>query len=338
VSSGPEPLIEQMLREIEADLRGAVGTLGEAGGGPLPAMIAHHFGWAEQGDHRAGKRIRPLLCLLSCLACGADWRRALPAATSLELIHNFSLVHDDIQDRSQTRRSRATLWALWGEPQAINAGDALFALARRNSYRLAEQGLPAPTVLEVQRELDDACLQLTIGQHLDLAFERQPSVSLESYLLMVEAKTASLLAACAVAGARVAGAEAAAVESYRSFGRSLGIAFQIYDDVLGIWGDPQVTGKPAGDDLLSHKISYPVLIGLEVSPQFRDLWTTGHSDAPSLAAMMQVLAEAGVEPRAREAAREHTRRAEDSLAQAGPRQPADRLLGQLVRELLQRAR
>lgn len=334
----PEALIEQMLREIEADLRGAVGTLGEAGGGPLPAMIAHHFGWDGQGEHHAGKRIRPLLCLLSCLACGADWRHALPAATSLELIHNFSLVHDDIQDRSETRRSRATLWALWGEPQAINAGDALFALARRTSYRLAEQGLAAPTVLEVQRELDDACLQLTIGQHLDLAFERQPAVSLEAYLLMVEAKTASLLAACAVAGARVAGAEAATVETYRSFGRSLGVAFQIYDDVLGIWGDPQLTGKPAGDDLLSHKISYPVLIGLQLSPQFRELWTSGRSDPVSLAAMMQALSEAGAQQRAREAAGEHSRRAEHSLAQAGPRQPADRLLGKLVQDLLQRAR
>jgi geranylgeranyl diphosphate synthase type I len=337
-SAEPTTLVEQMLQAIEADLLGAIESLGQAGGGPLPAMIAHHFGWTEPGDHRGGKRVRPLLCLLACRACGGDWHSALPAATSLELIHNFSLVHDDIQDRSETRRSRPTLWTLWGEAQAINAGDALFALARRNSYRLAEQGVSKATVLEVQRELDDACLELTIGQHLDLAFEGQPSITLPAYLRMVEAKTASLLAASAVVGARVAEAPAATVEAYRGFGRNLGIAFQIYDDVLGIWGDPQVTGKPAGDDLLSHKISFPVLIGLQHSPEFLEQWSSGQTSPPAVKAMLLALEQAGAESRAREAAQQHSQQAELSLERAAPRQPEAGLLRQLVHDLLLRVR
>jgi geranylgeranyl diphosphate synthase type I len=337
-SAEPDMLVEQMLQAIEADLHAAIESLGEAGGGPLPAMISHHFGWTSDADHRGGKRVRPLLCLLACQACGGVWRTALPAASSLELIHNFSLVHDDIQDRSETRRNRPTLWTLWGEPQAINAGDALFALSRRTSYRLVESGLDRSTVLEVQRELDDACLELTIGQHLDLAFEGRSSVTLQAYLRMVEAKTASLLAASAVAGARVAEASAATVEAFRSFGRNLGIAFQIYDDVLGIWGDPQVTGKPAGDDLLSHKISFPVLVGLQHSEAFLDLWTSGRTDPPALQSMMQALAEAGAADRSREAAQQHSFQAEEGLSSASLLEPAGQLVRQLIQDLLLRVR
>jgi geranylgeranyl diphosphate synthase type I len=330
-------LVEQMLQAIETDLHGVIDSLGEAGGGPLPAMIAHHFGWAEPGDLRGGKRVRPLLCLLACQACSGGWETALPAASSLELIHNFSLVHDDIQDRSQTRRTRPTLWTLWGEAQAINAGDALFALARRNSYRLVERGVPESTVLEVQRELDDACLELTIGQHLDLAFEGQPSITLPAYLHMVEAKTASLLAASAVVGARVAEAPAVTVEAFRAFGRNVGIAFQIYDDVLGIWGDPEVTGKPAGDDLLSHKISFPVLIGLQQSTEFLELWSSGQTDPSTVESMLQTLAECGADSSARTAARQHSAAAEQFLDSARPAEPGGQLLRQLVGDLLQRA-
>ncbi|HLF81058.1 MAG TPA: polyprenyl synthetase family protein, partial [Anaerolineales bacterium] len=176
------------------------------------------------------------------------------------------------------------------------------------------------------------------GQHLDLDFEGRSSVTQQNYLRMVEAKTASLLAASAVAGARVAKAPEALVESYRSFGRNLGIAFQIYDDVLGIWGDPQVTGKPAGDDLLAHKISYPVLIGLQHSQAFVELWTSGRTDSPALQSMMQALAEAGAADRSREAAQQHSVRAEDSLSSASPLEPAGHLVRQLIQDLLLRVR
>lgn len=327
-----------MLQAIEADLRLAVESLGNAGGGPLPEMLAHHFGWGPGEDHRGGKRLRPLLALLTCQAAGGDWRAAIPLASSLELVHNFSLVHDDIQDRSRTRRNRATLWSLWGDPQAINAGDALFALARRTSYRLLECGVQAEVILEVQRELDDACLQLTIGQHLDLAFEGQLSVSLDSYLHMVEAKTASLLAASAAAGARIGNASAAAIDAYRAFGRDLGIAFQIYDDLLGIWGDPERTGKPAGDDLLSHKISYPVLVGLNRSPAFREIWSSGQADPAALRGMTEALEAAGAEQEARRTALEHSNLAQRHLQSASPQDPAAQALEDLLFQLLERSR
>lgn len=334
----PDLLRDEMLLAIESALQLAVSSLGEAGGGPLPEMLAHHFGWEQDTNHPGGKRLRPLLALLTCQASGGDWHAALPAAASLELIHNFSLVHDDIQDRSATRRNRPTLWSLWGDPQAINAGDALFALARRTSYRLRELGLDAETVLQVQRELDDACLELTIGQHLDLAFEGRAEIELDSYLRMVQAKTASLLAASAAAGAYVGGAPAESVDAYREYGRNLGIAFQIHDDVLGIWGDPEVTGKPAGDDLLSHKISFPVLIGLQDAPAFRELWSSGRTDPATLQAMTEALIASGADQKARQAATEHSGRARDCLRSAAPRPPAAQELEELVSRLLERAR
>ncbi|MBM3123213.1 MAG: polyprenyl synthetase family protein, partial [Chloroflexi bacterium] len=251
---------------------------------------------------------------------------------------NFSLVHDDIEDHSETRRGRPTLWSRWGLPQALNTGDALFALAHLSLHRLRPLGTPPEALTDVQHELTSACLELTCGQHLDMAFESLPSVSTDAYARMVGGKTAALIAAAAAIGARVAGAPAPRIEAMTEFGRQLGLAFQMQDDILGIWGDPAVTGKPAGDDLLCRKKSLPTLLGLERSPPFRDLWAAKQIEPSALAAMRLALEECGAHAATLESAQSATTLALRSLDLSQPEEPAARLLRDLSLQLVGRQR
>ncbi len=325
------------LEAIETDLRRAALPFDTPAFAPMAEMIAYHLGWAGETTGR-GKRIRPLLTVLACQACGGHWPSALPAASAVELIHNFSLVHDDIEDHSETRRGRPTLWARWGLPQALNTGDALFALAHLSLHRLGPLGTPPEVLVAVQHDLTSACLELTCGQHLDMAFESLSAVSTDAYALMVGGKTAALLAAAAAMGARVAGAPAPRIEAMTEFGRQLGLAFQMQDDILGIWGDPAVTGKPAGDDLLCRKKSLPTLLGLDLSPAFRDLWAAERIEPSALAAMRRALEECGAEAATREAAQAATSQALTSLDISQPEAPAAGLLRDLSLQLVGRQR
>jgi geranylgeranyl diphosphate synthase type I len=252
------PLVEREMREVlappDASLAGHYD------------MLQYHMGWLDAElrprGGPGGKRIRPALCLLCCVACGGDPAQAVAGAAALELLHNFSLLHDDIEDNSLTRRHRPTVWALFGLPQACNAGDAMFSLAHRTLFGLADRGLAAGQVLQVIRVVDDMCVALTEGQYLDLSFEGRLDVSEEEYVRMVAGKTAAMLAAAAQTGAIIAGAGPAAVAALRRAGWALGMAFQFQDDVLGIWGAEDVTGKSAASDILSKKKSLPVLHAL----------------------------------------------------------------------------
>ncbi|MFN8471428.1 MAG: polyprenyl synthetase family protein [Anaerolineae bacterium] len=254
------------LAPLEAALREAVQT-------PTPAvaalygMLRYHLGWADRNlvpvEGRTGKRLRPAFCLLACDAVGGDWRQAIPAAVGLELTHNFSLIHDDIEDGDRERHGRATLWTVWGEAQAINAGDAMFVLAREELARLADIGVAADVTLAVMRTYDAACLAITEGQFLDMQFEERLDVTEAEYLRMVSGKTAALLSASTRMGAQVARADAALVERMANFGRLVGLAFQITDDILGIWGDAHQTGKPAANDIRRRKKSLPIAFALE---------------------------------------------------------------------------
>jgi len=257
---------ERYLPLIEAELREALA--------PSPphltsfyGMIQYHLGWIDQDfaptKGGAGKRLRPILCLLTCQATGGDPDQALPAAAAIELVHNFSLVHDDIEDKSDLRRGRPTVWKVWGVPQAINAGDGLFALAHLAMQRLADRGMSPRRVLTALEILDQACLALTEGQHLDLSFETRLDVDVEQYLSMIRGKTAALFSTAAQLGALVAGSDPASIARYRRFGENLGLALQIVDDILGIWGDPQVTGKPSADDIRQRKKTLPIVRALE---------------------------------------------------------------------------
>jgi geranylgeranyl diphosphate synthase type I len=256
MTEGASALTSRYAAAVLAEMRAAVGRASL----PLYAMIRYHLGW-EDAEGRAaeegGKGLRPVLCLLACEATGGDWRHALPAAASLEMLHNFSLIHDDIQDQSDRRRNRPTVWTLWGAAQGINAGDGLFALAQREVLRLRETASPK-TALEAAQVLNEAVMLLCEGQYLDISFETRKHISLEEYLAMIERKAGVLMGAATEMGAVVAGNDKAR-EPLRRFGTSLGVAFQMRDDILGLWGDEALTGKSAESDIKQRKKSLPVV-------------------------------------------------------------------------------
>ena len=243
----------------------------------LCGMLRYHLGWVDTTFQptadKAGKRLRPVFLLLAGEAQGGDWQQALPAAAAIELLHNFTLIHDDIEDRDRTRRGRPTLWAVWGEPQAINAGDALFALAYRSLFNLQKTHVPPETVLHAVNRYTDAILHITEGQHLDLSFEAESTVDEATYLTMIEGKTAALLGLACELGGILAGAAEPHLAALREFGVELGLAFQMQDDWLGLWGNPEKTGKPVGSDLHNRKKTLPILHGMAHNEAFQALMT-----------------------------------------------------------------
>ena len=225
-------------------------------------MVRYHLGLDGPGAV-SGKRIRPLLGLLAYASIAGDHRKALPGAAAVELGHNFSLVHDDIEDGDRERRHRPTLWAIHGVPQAINAGDMLFSLSRVALHRLTSLGFSDAKVLRLMRLYDETCVALCEGQFLDIwAGDQDEPLSVELYFDMIGRKTAALIAASIEAGALLATDDEAIVSRYRAFGWALGLAFQLNDDLLGIWGDEQSTGKEA-TDLVRRKKTLPLIYAFE---------------------------------------------------------------------------
>ncbi|MGC9023577.1 MAG: polyprenyl synthetase family protein [Chloroflexia bacterium] len=312
---------------------------------PFYGMMAYHLGWQDASfrprEGPAGKRLRPLLCLLAVEAVGGQWERALPAAAAVELVHNFSLIHDDIEDRSPLRRGRPTLWRLWGLPQALNAGDGLFTLARAALLRLREYGFPAETVLEAAALLDRAVLRLCEGQYLDLSFEGRLDVDEAAYLGMIAAKTAALLEAALELGALLGGGDAEARAALRSYGHALGLAFQVQDDILGVWGREERTGKPQAADVVERKLGLPAVYALgRAGPAGRDILEhvyggRGAVTPEEVDAVLAVLEELGARGYAEGVA---ARYCEEALAALGrlPAGPARESLEEVARSLLGR--
>ncbi len=299
-------------------------------------MLAYHLGWTDNTS--TGKRIRPLLCLLCCTAAGGQWEQALPLAAAVELIHNFSLIHDDIQDNSELRRGRPTVWIKWGQAQAINAGDAMFTLAHLAPHRLPKLGLAPEVALAALAELDYTCLALTQGQHLDMSFEQRPSISVAEYLSMIEKKTAALIAAATYLGAAVARAPAERLAHFHDFGWNLGVAFQLQDDLLGIWGDPGVTGKSAASDLEKRKKCLPVVYGLERSPEFAAAYAQPHRPGEPVQALASMLEQLGARSYVEQQVQATTAQALTALALACAEEPAGQALHELTDQLLNRQR
>ncbi|WAM00367.1 family 2 encapsulin nanocompartment cargo protein polyprenyl transferase [Streptomyces sp. Je 1-369] len=244
---------------VDPELRRAIETLP----GSLRRVALYHFGW-EHADGTpaagsAGKAIRPALVLTAARALGGDPAAAVRAAAAVELVHNFTLLHDDVMDRDTTRRHRPTAWTVFGDADAILTGDALQALAQR---MLAED--PHPGAPAAAARLATCVMELCAGQHADCALERRgpDEVTLDECLATAEAKTGALLGCACALGAVYAGADLDEVDSLDGFGREAGLAFQLIDDVIGIWGDPRRTGKPAGADLAARKKSLPVVAAL----------------------------------------------------------------------------
>ena len=241
-----EPALEAAVDRLCPDLR-------------LPAR--YHFGWDEHNGSPAGvgagKGLRPTLALLSAEAVGAPAEVGVPGAVAVELVHNFSLVHDDVVDGDTERRHRLTVWAAFGTDEALIAGDALHTLAFQ--ILLAEADPPR---VAAARRLVSATTAMIAGQAADMALDDQSVVTLEDCLAMEAAKTGALLGYAASVGAVLADADPATVDALDSYGRQLGLAYQAVDDVLGIWGEPEVTGKPTGNDLRQRKKSMPVAVVL----------------------------------------------------------------------------
>jgi geranylgeranyl diphosphate synthase, type I len=221
------------------------------------AIAAYHLGWTDVTGAPTrgggGKAVRPALATLSAQAAGAPAQVGIPGAVAVELVHNFSLVHDDVMDGDTERRHRPTVWAVWGTNSAILTGDALLALAQEVLLDSV-----SPHRAAAARLLAEATRHLIRGQVMDVAFERRHDVTVEECLDMVSGKTGALLSASATIGAVLAGAPDHVVAALRIFGEQLGYAFQLVDDLLGIWGDPAITGKPVFSDLRSHKKTLPV--------------------------------------------------------------------------------
>ena len=211
---------------------------------------------AEQGG---GKLLRPRLVLLSCAAAGGDVTKAVPVAAAVELLHNFTLVHDDIQDASHQRRHRPSVWSLIGMPLALNAGDAMYACAHLVLASLARRGADASLVLHALEEFDQTAITLCEGQHLDISFESRDAVSSEEYLAMIERKTGALMGLSCYLGALVAGTPSNALGAYRQFGVAAGVAYQIHDDLAGVWLAEARTGKREMEDIYGRKKSYPAV-------------------------------------------------------------------------------
>ena len=320
---------------IDDEMKAVVGATSDRTYAAFFGMLHYHLGWADAAfaptRSKSGKRIRPILCLLACETAGGDPGLALPAAAAIELLHNFSLIHDDVEDVSDVRRGRPTVWKRWGIAQAINAGDGLYTLAHMGFHRLSSLGVPAQRQVAARKRFDRTCLQLTQGQFLDLSFETRDSVSIHDYLEMIDGKTAALVSGSAAIGALIAGSER--VERYAAFGRGLGLAFQIEDDLLGIWGDPSITGKSAASDIASRKKSLPVLYGLENSEELRALYAGRDVDVPRA---VRVLERLGAREYAQTIADEYTQAAMAALDEAAPQGATGDILRDLARSLLGR--
>ncbi len=233
----------------------------------LAGMIRYHFGWAdrdlapiEPSSIDRGKRIRPRLAILAARAAGGSVGSALPLAAAIELLHNFTLVHDDIQDQSPLRRHRETVWSLWGTAQAINTGDAIYAASRRMVLRIGHSGLEPGRVTAIASEFDRVAIEIVAGQVADIELEGGRAASVDDYLSMIAKKTAAIVRFSAWSGAEVGGANAEQSSLFAEFGKSLGLGFQIRDDVLGIWGATEQTGKLAADDIRRRKQSLPLIL------------------------------------------------------------------------------
>ncbi len=311
---------------------------------PLYEIIRYHLGLDEaaaETPSATGKRVRATLCCLAGEAVGGRVETVAPAAAAVELVHSFTLVHDDVADQDATRRGRPTVWRRWGVAQAITAGDALFCLANVVATRLGAHGVSADQTAAVLEELNEATLRLCEGQQMDISHEGRADITIEDYLAMIERKTAGLFGATCAIGARVGGGSESHMNAFRRFGRDLGLAFQIRDDVLGIWGEATELGKPVGSDLRRDKRSLPIVHALSAADEAagRELSARlsagigSDEEARRIATQMQEL---GSQDLCEQMAREHLAQAIQALDDMGLRDGPAGDLRVLARYLVER--
>jgi geranylgeranyl diphosphate synthase type I len=283
----------------------------------LRNILRYHMGWQDEYGHscskESGKFIRPILCLLSCQAVGGNRSRATPAAAAVELIHNFSLIHDDIEDTSYERHHRPTVWKLWGQSQAINAGDAMFTLGYLALLRLKGKGIADEKIANCAEMLSVACLELCEGQYLDVEYEDRLDITVEDYLDMAGKKTAALFGVSTSLGACLGSEDSELPDLFGLFGGELGMAFQIEDDILGIWGVGESVGKSAGD-IYHRKKTLPVAYGLQTSKgatrrNLVKLYSQESIDGEDIKEVIRILDDLGARSYAENLAEQYYRRA-----------------------------
>jgi geranylgeranyl diphosphate synthase type I len=277
---------QEILASLQSTIQRAMtsSALQEASNlAPFYGQMQYHLGWVDTNfspvPSNPGKLMRPTLLLLAYEATGelardseteqqdaSHLRRALPAAASIELTHNFTLIHDDIEDGDRERRHRQTLWNVWGIPQAINTGDGMFALARYALWDVVDEGVDPSIAVQLGAVLDKACLVLSEGQYLDISFENRDDISVAMYVDMIGRKTATLMGCAAEMGAMLGTRDPETIFRLRSFGFSIGIAFQVRDDMLGVWASTEESGKTPSGDIYRRKRSLPALYALEHAP------------------------------------------------------------------------
>jgi len=323
----PDIDLSILLADTEAELVRLVADRDPSTHG-LYEMVRYHLALDGTGSN-GGKRMRPLLGLLAYASIAGDHRRALPGAAAVELGHNFSLVHDDIEDGDTERRHRPTLWTVHGIPQAINTGDTLFSLSRIALHRLTDLGFPDAKVLRLMRLYDETCLALCEGQYLDIAISASNElIGVDHYFDMIGRKTASLIAASIEAGALLATDDDDVIARYRGFGWALGLAFQLNDDLLGIWGAERATGKEPSD-VAHKKQTLPVIFAHEAAgPEDRarvaELYATPTLTDAQVAEVIAILERTGAREYTRDQAHRYRDEALAELDAAGVVTPAAR--------------
>ncbi len=298
-------VLEKYKSEIQSELESVFAERPS----PLGTMMTYHLGLTDAEGNpggSSGKALRPTLCLLACEATGGEYHRALPVAAALELVHNYSLIHDDIQDNDAERRHQPTVWKIWGMPQAINAGTAMRMYADRALLHLERHGIAPEAQLRIQRCISETNLRLLEGQYYDIDFEQHCDITVSDYEEMIDGKTATLIACCLETGAILGSDNAKIIGKFRSIGRNIGLAFQIQDDILGIWGKAEELGKPIGSDIRRKKKSYPLIYAFEYADkadreQLVALYEGTEMTDESVATVLSILEHCKAQQKAQEA-------------------------------------
>jgi geranylgeranyl diphosphate synthase type I len=317
----PHELIEKYGAQVDQEIRDWFAAFSR----PilLYSLAEYHLGWKDDKlnpcQQRQGKMLRPLIALLTYQAFRDDFQRILPFAASCELYHNHTLVFDDIQDGDKFRRNRPTVWNLWGIGQGINTGLLLGYVSQIFLLKLREKGVSDQKIFMLLESFNEMTLELAEGQSLDLDFEKRQEVSPEEYLVMIGKKTGALIGVCAYGGALLSESDLDQAEKFKLFGRKLGTAMQIRDDLVGIWGETQESGKESGKDLWRKKKTFPVLKAASVlnGENLRLVKAYYASDITSsdemIQKMIKVFEEAGVREMTLQKANEYLKEAFEIL-------------------------
>ena len=314
----PPAILDKHRQQVEGSLHSALSLHNP----DLQTMLQYHLGLSDEYGNpmlsNQGKGLRSSLCMFACEAVGGVSEQALAAAVAIDLIHNFSLIHDDIQDGDRERRHRPTLWAIWGTPRALQAGNVMRTLADLSIQQLPRYKVAPEIAAMCSKLLTDAYLATVEGQYLDLAYEGQTDISTSNYLDMISRKTGALIRCSMQIGALTGNGDARTVQALAKCGQSLGALFQIRDDYLGIWGYEEETGKATGNDLRRKKSSLPLVYALEHASamekeQLQSIYAKEHVEDKDVASTIALLADLGASDYVQSLAQDHATHALEAL-------------------------